>query len=180
MQQLTWRSHSRNSPVTFGFYPKGMRARSFHLFSVVALLPFLASVARASSGTEGAAFLDIPVGAGPAAMGSAYSALAADAYAPIYNPAGLGFLRAPQMAAQHLSYLESIHDEFGSVVVPLSSAEDSVRGAMGASIQYLGTGDIPGTDNSPAGNSIGNFSAHYAAYSLAYGRKISDSFSLGL
>ena len=39
-----------------------------------------------SSGTEGASFLDIPVGAGPAALGSDYSAAAADAYCPIYNP----------------------------------------------------------------------------------------------
>ena len=140
---------------------------------------------RASSGTEGAAFLDIPVGAGPAALGSAYSALASDAYAPVYNPAGLGFLRTPQLAAQHLSYLEAIHDEFGSFVFPLAPARDSVaegrvRGALGVSVQYLGSGDIPGTDNTPAGNSIGNFSAHYAAYSLAYGQRMGESFALGL
>src|SRR5437899_12845784 len=82
----------------------------------------------ASSGTEGAAFLDIPVGAGPAALGSAYTALAHDAYAPIYNPAGLGFLTAPELSAQHLSYLDSINYEFGSSVIPL--------GARGA---WLGT-----------------------------------------
>jgi hypothetical protein len=74
----------------------------------------------ASSGTEGASFLDIPVGAGPAALGSAYGPLATDAYAPIYNPAGLGSVFAPQLAAQHLSYIESVSHEFGSFVYPLS------------------------------------------------------------
>src|SRR4051812_21969339 len=42
---------------------------------------FLSRPAFASAGTEGASFLEIPVGARPAAMGSGYSALAADAYA---------------------------------------------------------------------------------------------------
>src|SRR5437667_2673186 len=73
----------------------------------------------ASSGTEGASFLDIPVGAGPAALGSAYSALATDAYAPTWNPAGLGPLENNQVAGQHLSYLESIYYEHASFVHPL-------------------------------------------------------------
>ena len=46
------------------------------------LLATVAASLQASSGTESASFLDIPVGARPAAMGSAYSALATDAYAP--------------------------------------------------------------------------------------------------
>ena len=40
---------------------------------------------EASSGSEGAAFLDIPVGAGPAALGASYTALANDAYAATWN-----------------------------------------------------------------------------------------------
>ena len=105
-------------------------------------------------------------------MGSAYSALAKDAYAPVYNPAGLGFLQHPELAAQHLSYLEGIDDEFASYVMPLG------KGALGGSIQYLGSGDIAGTGTS--GESIGDFSVHYAAYSLAYGRKLTDRLALGL
>ena len=131
---------------------------------------------QASSGTEGAGFLDIPVGAGPAALGSAYSALAADAYAPVWNPAGLGLIGTNQFAAQHLSYLETLHYEFGSFVHPLGKGR-----ALGASIQYLGSGDIAGMDVIN-GNPIptGDFSAHYAAYSLAYGQSIGDKLSLGV
>src|SRR6185437_423325 len=65
-----------------------------------------------SAGTEGASFLDIPVGAGPAAMGSAYTALATNGYAPVWNPSGLARLQDNELAGQHLSYLESIHYEF--------------------------------------------------------------------
>ena len=138
-----------------------------------------------SNGTEGASFLDIPVGAAPAALGSAYSALATDAYAPVYNPAGLGFLSAPQLSAQHLDYLESIHYEFGSFVIPLGRSWPAADGeprtanrGLGGSIQYLGSGDIAGT--SPSGAPIGDFSVRYAAYSLSYGQKVTDRCALGV
>lgn len=128
----------------------------------------------ASSGTEGAAFLDIPVGAGPAALGSAYTALATDAYAPIYNPAGVGFLSGTQVAAQHLSYLDSINDEFLSVVHSVGQGK-----AIGFSAQYLGTGDInaTGPDNAEP---LGTYSSHYGAYSFVYGQKVTDKLSVGL
>src|SRR5258708_2358809 len=124
---------------------------------------------QASSGTEGAAFLDIPVGAGPAAMGSAYTALATNAYAPTWNPAGLGFADVSGLAAQHLSYLESIHYEYLSYVQPLpDSHENSTHRALGFSAQYLGSGDIQGTDIT--GTSIGTFSSHYGSYNFSYGQ----------
>src|SRR5712691_5696517 len=99
--------------------------------------------AWASSGTEGASFLDIPVGAGPAALGSAYTALATNAYAPVWNPAGLGMLSGTEMAGQHVSYLESMHYEFLSFVHPFYDTQDSgTHRGIGASVQYLGSGDI--------------------------------------
>ncbi len=138
----------------------------------------------ASSGTEGASFLDIPVGAGPAAMGAAYSALANDAYASTLNPGGLGFLPSTQFAGQHLSYIDSVYYEHLSFGVPLprSSAclnsETCPGSALGGSIQYLGSGDMTETDVN--GNPIGTFSTHYAAYNLSYGRSFTDRLSLGI
>src|SRR5450631_2020075 len=65
-----------------------------NLLKIIALLGAISQTVPvwASAGTEGASFLDIPVGAGPAALGSAYTALATNAYAPVWNPAGLGML----------------------------------------------------------------------------------------
>src|SRR5215510_1522257 len=100
--------------------------------------------AWAGAGTEGASFLDIPVGAEPAALGSAYTALATDAYAPVWNPAGLGFLNEQEVVGQHLSYLESIHYEYLSFVRPLPAPDSVLHRSLGVSIQYLGTGDITG------------------------------------
>ncbi len=146
----------------------------FGLFSI------LGPECWAASGTEGASFLDIPIGARPAALGSAYTALANDAYAPVWNPAALGMLRSAEASGQHLDYLGAIHSEFLSVVLPLRSdrpgREPAVSG-IGMSAQYLGSGDIQGMDAS--GDPINSFSSYYAAYSLAYGRALTPRFSLG-
>lgn len=142
------------------------------LYGVLASL-LLRTHAFASSGTEAASFLDIPVGAAPAALGSAYSALATDAYATVWNPGGLGFLDSDQVAAQHLAYLESVYYEYFSFVHPFTQSSQ----AVGLSIQYLGTGDIIGTD--AAGNPTGNFSSHFASYNLSYGHALGDQLSLG-
>src|ERR1017187_2216787 len=99
------------------------------------------SISHASSGAEGASFLNIPVGAGPAALGAAYTALATDAYAPTWNAAGLGFLVSTQMSSQHLAYLDPNYYEYASFVHPLK-----IGRALGASVQYFGSGEIPGTD----------------------------------
>ena len=150
------------------------RSTVYFFLGLVAMSACTATSAWAVSGTEGAAFLDIPVGAGPAALGSAYSALATNAYAPVWNPAGLGFVTAPEVAGQHLSYLQSIDYEFGSFVLPLNT----LHSAVGTSIQYLGSGNISGTD--PSGAPTGDFSAYYGAYSLAYGQQLGEKLSLGL
>jgi len=136
---------------------------------------------HASAGTEGASFLDIPVGAGPAAMGAAYAALATDAYAPTSNPGGLGFLKGTELAAQHLSYIQSIrYDHFG-FVTPLGH-DPSVHRGLGVSIQDVGTGDIPRTDvlNGSPVTGLGSFSSRWDAYTLSYGQTVTDKMSLGL
>lgn len=126
------------------------------------------------AGTEAASFLDIPVGAGPAALGSAYTAQAQDAYAPVWNPAGLGRLDSVQAAGMHVPYLQSVKYEFLSLVIPLGEEKKS---GIGAAVQYLGSGDIPSRDEN--GTLIGDFSTTFAAYTLAFGRQVSEKSSFG-
>ncbi len=147
-----------------------MRIKKLALWSLALVV---STTAGADPGKEGAAFLDIPLGGAPSAMGSAYSALATDAYAPVINPAGLGFLRSTQLAAHHVSYFETSHYDFASLVLPYV-----LGGAIGASAQYFGTGDIHETDGS--GVSLGDYSSHYGAYTLSYGRSWNDKLGLGL
>jgi hypothetical protein len=123
----------------------------------------------AAAGKDGAAFLNIPVGARPAALGASYTSLADDAYAATWNPAGLGDLKSTEFSAQHLSYLDTMHYEYMSLALP---------SGFGASVQYLGSGDIEKRDEFNAVQ--GDFSNSFASYNLAYGHAFSDQLSLGL
>ncbi len=163
-----------------------MMLRRAFLLIVLGVLGGWTDRALAASGTEGASFLDIPVGAGPAALGGAYTALATDLYAPVWNPAGLGFLESTQVGGQHLAYLESIHYEHLGFVIPLTRPAAAVsqgekagaQGGLGVSAQYLGSGDIAGSNLD--GTDSFNYSSHYGAYSLAYGRPVTENLALGL
>ena len=176
----------RNFSVTNIQHTRPMKTKHLKIFTVSILSLIALSGARtwASSGTEGASFLDIPVGAGPAALGSAYTPLATNAYAPVWNAAGLGFLTGTEVAAQHLSYLESMNYEFLSVVHPFDISRDGgAHSGIGFSAQYLGSGDITRTDvdtnNQPITN-LGTFSSHFASYNLSYGRTLNDKLGLGV
>ncbi len=157
---------------THRFRPLHLPTRLF-LFLLSAGFFSIPSKMLASSGTEGASFLDIPVGGRPAALGNAYAAVAYDAYAPVLNPAGLGFIERSELAGMHLSYLESINYEYASFVHPLT-----VGHSIGAAIQYFRPGDVNATNAN--GDPAGTFSGSYAAYSLAYGQTISDKWTLGV
>jgi len=152
-----------------------MRWRVFLLYTFI----FPARLCWSASGTEGASFLDIPVGGAPAALGSAYTAQANDAYAPVWNPAGLGFLHTVEFAGMHLSYIGPIHYEYAGLVVPFGKDREGELGpaGLGVSIQYLGTGDLDARDINGIPDTP--FTSAFGSYSLAYGQKIGDQFSLG-
>lgn len=114
------------------------------------------------------------MGGRPAAVGGAYSALAEDAYAPVWNPGGLGFARGTQLATMHLTYLDSMNYEFLSVTRELPKG----LGGLGAGVQFFRTGGIAGTD--ATGAPISDFGGHYAAYSLAYGKQVTPKASFGV
>jgi len=138
----------------------------------IGLFGFCIPPVHAGAGTEAASFLDIPVGGRPAALGDAYAALADDAYAMTSNPGGLGFVNTTELAGQHLSYLESIHYEYMSLVHPIHQGS-----TVGISAQYLGSGDITQTDTT--GMTVGQYSTHFAAYSIAYGQRLGERLGIG-
>ena len=139
----------------------------------VILLTLGAARSRAAvSGTEGASFLDIPVGGRPAALGGAYTALASDAYAPVYNAGGLAFVPTAQLSGMHLDFAGMGGYEFVSFVHPFGALD-----GLGVSAQYFHA-DVTNALDANA-NPIGSVSSHYGAYSLAYGHGVTENFSLG-
>lgn len=155
--------------MSVGLSPRSSRAIALLIVTMLAC----ETSSHAAAGTEAASFLNIPVGAGPASLGSAYTPLASNAYATVWNPAGLAFIDGTQVAGQHLSYLESIHHEFLSIGHSFNE-----RQGFGLSAQYLGTGSITGRDIDGIEN--GSYDSHWGAYTAAYGHRVGQHLGLGV
>lgn len=138
-----------------------------------ALAAVLSSPQPCLSFESGAGFLDLPVGGRPLSLGGAYSALAFDAYAPVWNPAGLGGLAGSQIASMHVAFIESMSYDFVGFAHPIGKG----RHGIGASVQYFTPGAISAMD--AAGNPLGDLSGSYEAYALSYGLKINEALSAG-
>ncbi len=138
----------------------------------VALL-LLNSLAFASGpGTTTGELLKIPVGTRAIGMGEAYTALADDSSALQWNPAGLSFANQKEASFMHSSLIENVHYEHLSYIAPGDSY------SAGASMSYLGYGDIAGYDNT--GAAIGNQSANAYIFSGGIASLIKEALSLGI
>ena len=118
-----------------------------------------------------AAFLDIGVGARAAGIGGAYTALADDANAAYWNPAGLARLEKREASASHAELGQSTRHNF------LAYAHPASQGTFAGAFTYLSQGSIEGRDN--LGRPTGSFNTSDAAVAGAYGRK-TEFADLGL
>lgn len=127
----------------------------------------------ASWGTTGADFLNIGVGERAVAMGGAFSAIADDATAPYWNPAGLVQLEEKEFLASYNLWLQGIGQGYLSLTLP------SVASTLSLGINYFGTSmemrDEEG--NNPTG---GRFTASHLHLFASYGKRISQRLCLGL
>lgn len=71
-----------------------------------------------SPGNTAANFLRVGVGARPVAMGEAYAALADDAHAVYYNPAGLAVLERQEVTLMHNKFFEGVSQQYGAYAYP--------------------------------------------------------------
>jgi hypothetical protein len=133
----------------------------------------------ASAGTATAQFLKIASGARGAALGEAYSALADDAFALDWNPAGLINIKKNSMAFMHSPYLA------GTFVDYFAYAETAGEvGSWGVSVKYMNFGKITQTDSS--GFDLGSFTPFdtavnvgFACYITGFNKEPEERFVLG-
>ncbi|MBI4424134.1 MAG: PorV/PorQ family protein [Elusimicrobia bacterium] len=148
------------------------RSRSSLCAATLATLLAASPEAFGFAGSEGASFLDIPVGGRPAGLGSAYSSLATDSHAAVWNPAGLGNLSQAEASVMHLSYLEGMSYESLGLAAPVGKAH-----GVGGTLQYFRAGSLSATDAS--GGSAGDFGGYFLSASLGYGRRLLPGLSVG-
>lgn len=111
-------------------------------------------------GTSFAAFEDIGIGARPYGMGGAFVAVADDANAPMYNPAGIDYIKKPELGLTYLNIISGVVNyNYAGIIVPLKKV-----GGFGLSFGMLS-----------------EESAIYSEKSIAfsYSKRIVENLSLG-
>jgi len=119
------------------------------------------------SAAETAAFLKISPGARPIAMGDAFTAIADDMNALVWNPAGLASMRRPEAAFMHAELFEETRYDFIGYAHPLGRSEG--LSTLGFGLARLSQGAIQGRDANR--RPTGSFEASDTAVHLAYSRR---------
>jgi len=159
-----------------------------HRITILLTLVLLASVAFVSPaqaafskvGTTGAAFLKIGVGRATA-MGDAFVAIADDASASYFNPAGLARVNR-QIALNHVDWIADVTHENLAIVLPMSNF-----GTVAFTVTALAMGQIEQTTidnpNTVTREDEGTglfFGASDMAFAISYARLITDKLSFGV
>ncbi len=145
--------------------------RRFMLFFAAVIMLFPA-VLSADSGESGGAVLAMPVGAGPAGMGEAYTSCEGDIYSLHYNTAGISSIKDPQMS---LLYQRGVAgDNSGALLFGMPFD----FGALAASVVYYNGGNITLIDLSAEERTVNSQQDFYL--NLGYAREVIDNLSLGI
>ena len=149
---------------------------------IVALIAFCVLTIQPVDARYTADFLTLGVGARALGMGGAGTALSDNAYAPYWNPAGLGQLTRYEVSFMHSTLNEADAYDFVGYVHPLKK-----RGAIGVSWLRVGVDDIPITSlpvvSRPVGPAnrpevVGSFNNTDNAFLLASGWRLPSRYGI--
>ncbi len=148
------------------------------LLILLVLLLAVGGVANAGVGEATAIFLQIAPGARPAGMGGTFVAIADDATATWWNPAGLAFLDRREISFMHVNWLPSFHlpDLYVDYISYINSVE--YWGTFGLNVFFLNLGETERRDELNA--LLGTFYTFETAVTGSYGTLITDNLGLGL
>ena len=143
----------------------------------VGLFLFLSSKATAQVGITGVPFLQIEADSRGAGMGNTGVALADNAAALFWNPAGLAYQKDNQASFTHSNWLANfgVSDLFYDYLVVKQYVEGI--GTIGGHITFLNLGEQVNTDES--NNVISRFNSYEFAVGLSYRTEINKNLALG-
>jgi hypothetical protein len=138
---------------------------------LLALLLALPSTSWAGAGTTPLEFLSLDADARAVALGGAYSALAADGNAILYNPGALAFVPRSEAVFMHNQYFEGVSQEYAAF---------ALKRGWGGLVNYLSYGDIPKTTvSNKTGAGLGSYGLSDLAVSGGYGRRVFEGLGVG-
>lgn len=127
------------------------------------------------SGTAAAQFLKIGVGARSVGMGESFVAVANDASALFWNPAGIAEFQKNQFLLSHINWLVDIKHDFVGYVHHLDGTN-----SIGVSFSALYMDDMQETTEYQPFGTGNYFSFGDIGIGVTYGRKMTDRFSFGM
>ena len=136
----------------------------------------LLTAANNNVATSVAHFLKIGIGGRAEAMGGAFTAQADDASSLYWNPAGLAVMSSPQVMFSQTNWITDINHVFLGIAWPVSPR----FGSLGLSLISLSMEDLEETTEKQPEGTGRKFPAGDFQFGVAYARKISDRFSVGL
>jgi hypothetical protein len=126
-------------------------------------------------GTTAAQFLKVEVGARALAMGGCFGALANDATALYWNPAGIAQLKNMEISLTHTQWIAGISNGFAGFVIPLDETN-----IFGLSFAYQTMGEMEQTTiEQPKGTGL-YFDAQDIAIGISYARPMTEYILFGL
>lgn len=144
--------------------------------SVLVILFLSASFSYGQVGITSVPFLQIEPDSRAAGMGNTGVAIADNASAVYWNPAGLGFQKGNQISITHSEWLPQFNaDLFYDYLVGKYHIEGI--GTFGAHITYLNLGEQ--ARRGEAGQNLGRFNSFELAAGVSYGLKLNENWSLG-
>ena len=148
--------------------------RKFTLFIVLVILLAAAPAgAQTKVGTSAAQFLKIGAGCRAAALGGAYVAIADDAAALYWNPAGLARLDRSEVLLMHADWLAETNYNFGGVVMKLGG---NALGIFVTALDY-GQWEVTTVDEPEGTGEI--MEAGDFALGASFARNLTDRFAFG-
>lgn len=151
------------------------RARKVFIITLMSALIYVTHVMAQSQ--AGAIWLLINPGARADGMGEAGVAIANDAYASYWNPAGLGFLRGREVGLMHTNWLPNLASD---IYYDFIGAYYHVRywGTFGGHIIMMNLGEQIAMDE--RANYLGTFASYMFAVTLSYGSQLSRYSAIGV
>ncbi|TVR15344.1 MAG: hypothetical protein EA391_10885 [Balneolaceae bacterium] len=141
---------------------------------VAAFIPF--GAIQAQVGITAVPFLQIEPDSRATGMGNTGVAIADNASAIFWNPAGLAFQNQSQISLTHANWLPAFNaDLFYDYLVGTYYVEGI--GTIGGHITFLNLGEQTRTDET--GLELGRFNSFEISAGLSYGFRISDNFAVG-
>lgn len=136
------------------------------------LLALAAGSARAqsSAGADAFDFLRLDASARAVGMGGAYTALATDSHALLYNPAGLARVKSSEATFMHNQYALGVGQQYIGV---------ALKRGFGFQFNYASLGDVPRTTISQPDGTGGRLNVSDTALGAGYGWALTPDLSVG-